>query len=202
MTKIKICGLMREEDVFCLNEQLPDLAGFIFAKGRRRYIPPETAKRFREMLVPEIKTVGVFVDESELMICEIAQKGIIDYVQLHGQEDESFIRKIKEGTGLPVIKAFRVKTPDDVRKAASSCADMILLDNGAGGTGEMFDHGLLEAADRPYILAGGLAPGNIADIVRKYSPYGVDASSGVETDGKKDPEKIKSFIKAVKSAVQ
>ncbi len=199
MVKIKICGIMEEHTCDVLNEMLPDYAGFIFAKQSRRYITPETALKFRERLDRKIKTVGVFVNEDIDTICDITRTGAIDVIQLHGDEDASKIFCLKEKTGLPVIKAYTMRSASDVGTAMRSVADMLLLDNGCG-TGEKFDHDLLEDVDRLYMLAGGLDPDNVADAVYKYCPYGVDVSSGVETDGKKDDDKIRRFIQAVRSA--
>jgi phosphoribosylanthranilate isomerase len=199
MTKIKICGIMRECDCDCLNEFLPDYAGFIFVEGRRRCISPETAAKFREKLDKRIKTVGVFLDDDIERIGGIADMGIIDMIQLHGQETDEYIAKVKERTGLPVMKAFTVRGIADVNTALHSSADMLLMDNGAG-TGEMFDHELIEEADRLFFLAGGLGPDNVGAAVERYCPYGVDVSTGVETDGHKDYDKIKRFIEAVRKA--
>lgn len=199
MVKIKICGIMEEQTCDVLNEVLSDYAGFIFAEKSRRYITPETACRLREKLDRRIQTVGVFVDEDIDTVCSIARTGAIDAIQLHGNEDAKTIFCLKEKTGLPIIKAYTMHSASDVGNAMRCAADMLLLDNGCG-TGEMFDHDLLEDVDRLYILAGGLDPENVADAVTKYCPYGVDVSSGVETDGKKDADKIRRFIKAVRSA--
>lgn len=199
MTKIKICGIMREEDVGYVNELLPDYVGFIFANGRRRYITPETALRFRTALDKRIKTVGVFVDEDIDVICDIARSGAIGAIQLHGNETDEQVRKIREMTGLTVLKAYAVDNAADVNEALASPADYLLLDNGAGGTGESFDWDYLEDVDRLYILAGGLTPENVAAAIRKYCPYGVDVSTGVETDGNKDYDKIRRFINAVRA---
>lgn len=198
-TKIKICGIMRDEDCDSLNELMPDFAGFVFAKGRRRYILPETARRFREKLDKRIKTVGVFLNEDIETVLSIAKSGIIDAVQLHGSETDDMIGRIKTETGLPVIKAFMAKGAVDVDSAMSSPADTLLFDNGCG-TGERFDWEMLEDVDRIYFLAGGLSPENVGEAVKRYNPYGVDVSSGVETDGQKDFDKIRRFIEAVRNA--
>lgn len=199
MVKIKICGIMREQDCDCLNELLPDCAGFIFAPKSRRYITPETALAFRERLDRRIKTVGVFVNEDIDLICDIARSGVIDAVQLHGTENNEYVKRVKELTGLTVVKAFTVKGGSDIDEAMQSEADMLLLDNGQG-TGESFDWDYLEDVDRFYYLAGGLTPENVGDAVTRYSPCGVDVSSGVETDGQKDPDKIRRFIQNVRNS--
>ena len=197
MCKIKICGIMREQDCDVLNEVLPDLAGFIFWEKSRRYITPETALRFRERLDKRIKTVGVFVDEAPENIAKIAASGAIDVIQLHGKEKDDTINRVKELTGKPVVKAFVIRDPVDIDPALRSSADMLLLDNGRG-TGESFDWENLEDVDRLYYLAGGLDPENVRAAIDRYCPYGVDVSSGVETDGQKDPDKIRKFVKAVR----
>ena len=197
MCKIKICGIMREQDCDVLNEVLPDLAGFIFWEKSRRYITPETALRFRERLDKRIKTVGVFVDDAPENIAKIAASGAIDVIQLHGKEKDDTINRVKELTGKPVVKAFVIRDPVDIDPALRSSADMLLLDNGRG-TGESFDWENLEDVDRLYYLAGGLDPENVRAAIDRYCPYGVDVSSGVETDGKKDPDKIRKFVKAVR----
>ncbi len=197
MCKIKICGIMREEDCDALNGLLPDYAGFIFAPKSRRYITPDTALAFRGRLDRRIQTVGVFVDEDIDVICDIARSGAIDAVQLHGSEPDGYVRRIKALTGLTVIKAFTVRGGTDIDEAMKSSADMLLLDNGCG-TGEQFDWDYLEDVDRLYFLAGGLTPDNIGGAVTRYCPYGVDVSSGVETDGAKDSAKIRRFIETVR----
>ena len=199
MVKIKICGMMREQDCECLNRVLPDCAGFIFAEKSRRYITPETAARFRGILDRKIRTFGVFLNEDISKVCEIASKGIIDVVQLHGSESDDYIREVKDRTGLTVVKAFLIHGAGDIGPAMQSAADILLLDNGCG-TGESFDWDYLEDVDRLYYLAGGLTPENVGTAVSRYSPYGVDVSSGVETDGQKDPDKIARFVQTARSS--
>ncbi len=199
MTRVKICGIMREQDCDTLNELMPDCTGFIFAKDRRRYISPETAQKFKERLDKRIKTFGVFVDEDIDEIVRIAGTGILDVIQLHGSESDDTVCRVKDRTGLTVIKAFKIDGAQAVNDAMNSSADYLLLDNGAGGTGEKFDHELLEDVDRLYYLAGGLTPENVSAAIERYCPYGVDVSSGVETDGQKDHSKIKKFIETVRS---
>ncbi len=198
MCKIKICGIMRDQDCDVLNEVLPDLAGFIFWNKSRRCITLDTALRFREKLDRRIKTVGVFVDETPERIAEIAATGAIDVIQLHGHETDETIELVKKLTGKPVMKAFVIKGAADIDPAMKSKADMLLLDNGRG-TGESFDWDNLEDVDRLYYLAGGLDPDNVYAAIDRYAPYGVDVSSGVETNGQKDPDKIRRFVKAVRS---
>lgn len=198
MVRIKICGLRRPEDVQAVNQYRPDLCGFIFAKGRRRYVEPETAAGLQKMLDPSVKSVGVFVDSPAEEILETARLVGMNMIQLHGQEGEDMVRELKARTGLPVIKAFSVSSAEDLRKASESCADLILLDSGKGGTGEMFDWSLLRQMERPFILAGGLSPENLENAVRRIRPYAVDISSGVETDGWKDPGKIGACVDIIR----
>ncbi|MGN0605961.1 MAG: phosphoribosylanthranilate isomerase [Oscillospiraceae bacterium] len=199
MIKIKICGIKRPEDAEYVNELRPDYIGFIFAEERKkRYIPPEKAEILRNMIDSDIKSVGVFVDSTYENICSIAERGIIDVIQLHGNESDEYISEIKKRTGLPVIKAFKISSAEDIKNAVKSCADYILLDNGVGGTGQSFDWKLIKNIDRPFFIAGGLDSGNVSEAVKKYSPYGVDTSSGVETDGIKDYNKICDFINQVR----
>ncbi len=199
MCKIKICGIMREETCGVLNELLPNYAGFIFAPKSRRCITRETAMKLREKLDKRIQTVGVFLNEDIDTVCDIARTGAINAIQLHGSEKNDYVQRVKELTGLTVIKAFTVRSGVDIISATESAADMLLLDNGCG-TGESFDWDYLEDVDRLYFLAGGLTPENVAGAARKYSPYGVDVSSGVETDGAKDNNKIRRFIEAVRTS--
>lgn len=198
--KAKICGLRTEADIEAVNEARPDFAGFIFAPGRKRYIRPEDARILREQLDPGITPVGVFVNAPAEEILKTAAAVGLGTVQLHGQESETFVMDLKEksGGGLRIIKAFRVSSTEDVRLAEGSPADLILLDNGRGGTGETFDWETIRDIKRPFILAGGIGADNVADAVRKTRPYAVDASSSLETDGHKDREKILRFMAAVR----
>lgn len=198
MTKIKLCGMMRPCDIEWANSCSPDYIGFIFAKKSRRYVSPETAAEFKGMLKPGIKAVGVFVEEDPAVVANLLEKGIIDIAQLHGKEDEEYIKSLKKKTDKPVFKAFRIDGPDDVAKANASCADMVLLDSGDGGTGRVFDWKLLKDIKRPYFLAGGLAPENIEEALRVLKPFGVDVSSGIETDGFKDQAKMADFTAKVR----
>ncbi len=202
---IKICGLRTREDVDAVNAVLPEYTGFIFDPSRRRYIPPERAEELRERLDPRIRPVGVFVDADVLEILNVLQVCRLDAVQLHGRESNEDIAELRRQAKaffpkreLLIIKAFRVDSREDVRAAEASLADLILLDHGPGGTGEAFDWTLLTDCTRPFILAGGLAPDNVQDAIERCGPWGVDASSSLETDGRKDPEKIRCFAKKVR----
>ncbi len=202
MTKLKLCGLVRICDIEAVNRLNPEYIGFVFAKKSRRYVDPAQARKLRARLDKGISPVGVFVNESPEAIADLVRSGIIDVVQLHGSEDEDFLRKLRELVSCPIIKAFSVKTPQDVRIACESSADLILLDSGGGGTGTVFDWDLLEPIRRPWFLAGGLSPENAADAIRRLAPYGVDVSSGIETDGVKDIQKMNDFVRAVRGAAE
>ena len=199
MTKAKFCGMMREEDLKAVNELHPDYIGFIFAPKSRRYVSPQKASSMKALLAEGIKAVGVFVDEDMSVVEDLLAQGIIDIAQLHGSEDEQYIRTLKEHSGRPVIKAFGIASYEDVKRAEASPADLILLDTPGGGTGRSFDRSLLKDIRRPYILAGGLSPDNVRQAVLKLRPYAVDVSSGIETDGSKDKTKMKEFMQEIKS---
>lgn len=196
--KIKLCGLTRPCDIEAVNELQPDYVGFVFAKKSRRYVSPEKAEELKAMLAPGIQAVGVFVNEEPEQIVSLLEAGIIDVAQLHGQEDEREIRRLRELTDHPLIQAFRIDTEQDVERANASTADYVLLDSGAGGTGTVFDWDLLQAIRRPYFLAGGLDTENLGTVKVKLNPYGVDVSSGIETDGYKDKEKMTAFVAAAR----
>ena len=197
MTKIKLCGLSRLCDIEAVNELRPEYVGFVFVNTSKRYISQEKAKELKKRLAPEIKTVGVFADKHPEQIAEICRKGIVDMVQLHGGEDEAYIRRLKSLMAQPVIRAFCIRTAEDADKAEKCPADYILLDSGAG-SGTTFDWKLVQNVERPYFLAGGLHIGNIKKAVEQLNPYRVDVSSGVETDGWKDKRKMQALIAAVR----
>lgn len=196
--KIKLCGLTRPCDIDAVNELQPDYIGFVFAKKSRRYVSPDKAAELKAMLAPGIQAVGVFVNEEPEQIAALLEAGTIDVAQLHGQESEAEIRRLRELTDHPLIQAFRIDTKEDVERANASTADYVLLDSGAGGTGTTFDWDLLQAIRRPYFLAGGLDTENLGTVKAKLDPYGVDVSSGIETDGYKDKEKMTAFVAAVR----
>ena len=198
MTKIKICGLSRLCDIDYVNTTMPDYIGFVFAPHSKRYVSPAQAAQLKARLSPCIKAAGVFVGEEAENILDIAGRGIIDIIQLHGSEDDHYISKLKAVSDVPIIKAFSIKSKKDIQTAVLSSADYILLDNGAGGTGDVFDWSLISEISRPYFLAGGLTPNNVEQAVAINHPFAVDASSGVETNGFKDFDKIKLFIETVR----
>lgn len=198
-TKIKICGLRRREDILAVNEAKPDYCGFIieFPKSFRSI----TADKVRELvkdLAPEIQAVGVFVNAPVELVSGLLNEGTIALAQLHGQENEVYIRELKKLTDKPLIKAFSVKTREDIEKALQSPADYILLDQGSGGTGKVFDWSLIPKIERPFFLAGGVGAENLEQAIREIRPYAVDLSSSVETDKWKNPEKIRNVVDIVR----
>ena len=198
--KIKLCGMFRACDIDYANEAKPDYVGFIlgFPKSHRN-IDAETARRLRSRLDTGIKAVGVFVNSPETTCAEYANCGIIDVIQLHGDEDADFIRRLRELTSAPIIKAAKIRTPEDIGRVQALGADYVLLDNGTG-TGEMFDHSLLDGAEirQPFFLAGGLTPENLRQAAESVRPYCVDLSSGVETDRLKDREKMLEAVRVIR----
>ena len=210
MTKIKLCGLRRAEDIEAANLLKPDYIGFVFykkskryisyeeAKILKRYLSPEAAGRLREKLNPSVSAVGVFVREAPEVVAGLLNGGIIDLAQLHGNEDEAYIKALRKLTDKPLIKAFQIKTTEELKKAEDSSADMILLDAGTGD-GVSFDWDILKSFNRPYFLAGGMTPENVSPAIEKLHPYGVDVSSGIETDGFKDLKKMREFVYNVRS---
>lgn len=200
MTKIKICGLTREIDIETVNRLQPDYIGFVFAEKSRRYVSPCRAKVLKENLMEGILAVGVFVNAPIEEVASLCMENVIDVVQLHGQEEESYIEELRKCINNPIIKAFQIEGLKDIHKANGSIADYVLLDNGTGGSGERFDWSLLSQITRPYFLAGGLSSKNIEDAFKRISPlpFAVDTSSGVETEGVKDHRKIEEFIRLVR----
>ena len=197
MTKIKVCGISRSDDAYACNAYMPDYIGFMFWEGSKRYITPERAEELGRILDERIQKVGVFLDDSISEVAKIASSGIIDIVQLHGAEDEAYISELKSRISLPVIKAFSVRKGATPEMINASSADMVLVDSGRGGTGEIFDWDFLKGITREYFLAGGLDPDNAA-AAAAIGAYALDVSSGVETDGYKDADKIRRFIGQVR----
>lgn len=197
MTRIKMCGLRRPEDIEAAGELLPEYIGFVFFPGSKRYVPPETARALKAGLNPGIRTVGVFVDEKPETVAKLLSDGTIDMAQLHGSEDEAYLAGLRKRTDKPLIRAFRVRGAEDALRAQASSADEILLDAGAGD-GKTFDWSWLRQVKRPYFLAGGLTPENAGRAVRELKPYAVDVSSGIETGGFKDIVKMRAFVRAVR----
>lgn len=197
MTKIKLCGLSRSYDIGAANELRPEYIGFIFAPKSKRYVTPRAAAELKQLLSPKIQAVGVFVNEKAEKIADLLYSGIIDIAQLHGNEDEGYISRLKQLTDKPLIKAFRIEAESDIADAERCSTDYILLDSGAG-TGTVFDWKLIQGIRRAYFLAGGLSIDNVGSAVKMLRPYAVDVSSGIETDGLKDREKMTAFVAAVR----
>lgn len=197
MTRIKFCGLSRPCDIEAANELKPEYIGFVFVSKRRRYITPEKAKELKQLLAPGISAVGVFIDENPESVASFLNHGVIDIAQLHGSEDEDYIRQLRALTDQPIIKAYRIESARDIEDAEHCSADYVLLDSGAG-TGTTFDWNLIRNIKRPYFLAGGLSPDNVRDAVSTLHPFAVDVSSGIETDGVKDKSKMAAFAAAVR----
>ena len=197
MTRIKLCGLSRIQDIETANRLKPDFIGFVFAQKSKRRVSHLTATQLKSKLDPEISAVGVFLDDDLDMVGALMNLGIVDMVQLHGSESEEYIAKLRTITNKPIIKAFIINSLEDVKRAEKSTADYILLDGGKG-SGKAFDWTLLRDIKRPYFLAGGLNPDNAADAVSGLRPYAVDVSTGIETDGFKDAEKMTAFVNAVR----
>lgn len=197
MTKIKLCGLSRRCDIEAANELKPEYVGFVFAKESRRYVSPSEAAELKRLTLPEIKTVGVFVNETPENVAELLKNGTVDMAQLHGNENEEYIRYLRILTDKPIIKAFRVVDEKDTEEAGKSSADFVLLDAGAGN-GKVFDWKCIKNLNRPYFLAGGLCADNVETAVKELHPYAVDVSSGIETNGYKDKTKMAAFVAAVR----
>ena len=198
--KVKICGLKTLEDIDYINEVLPDFAGFIFAESSRR-ISFNQAAKMKSKLNKNIKSIGVFVNEKTENIINAAEEGIIDLIQLHGNEDNNYIKEIGNKLKLPVIKAF--KADSNLKyNIENTIADYVLIDscnkNQFGGTGQLFDWGLIPETDKKIFLAGGLNADNIIRAIKEVNPYCLDINSGVEINGKKDRKKILEVMQIVK----
>lgn len=198
MTKIKMCGLSRTEDIKFANMIMPEFVGFVFYEKSSRYVDPVTAAELRWELDYRIAAVGVFVDAPVSFVADLARREVIDAVQLHGSENNEYIAKLRSMVDVPIIQAFRVSSPYDIESAVISDADFVLLDSGTG-TGKTFDHSLIKGLNRPYFLAGGITPENVREAAEKLHPYAVDASSSLEIDGVKSFERMKAFAEAVRN---
>lgn len=211
--KIKICGLKREEDIEYVNVCKPDYIGFVFA-GQKRKIDYDTAKHLKSKLDSSIRAVGVFVNENIEFIDRLVCDNIIDMIQLHGDEDENYISRLKEhlsvkgNQDIPIIKGVRVRSKEQVLESESLPVDYLLLDafseKDYGGVGVTFNHELIPELCKPYMLAGGIGFENVTKIIENISlknvsvPVCIDVSSSVETDGNKDYKKIKEMVNVVR----
>lgn len=216
--KVKMCGISKVDTIPAVVEAKPDYMGLVFAPSKRQVTVDEAkilveelhkqyAMKYNSAVEQsgndEIKTVGVFVNETLDNLVTIAKEVNLDAVQLHGDEDEAFIQALKEKTDVEVWKAVQICSAADAEAWIDSSADMLLFDayhkDERGGTGEVFDWSCLEEFERPFMLAGGIDSTNVARAIRTVRPYGIDISSGIETDGVKDDEKIKAFTNIVRT---
>ncbi len=200
-TKIKICGLTRKEDIQIANRYKPDFIGFVFADGRRK-LSFSTAESLRGELSKEIKVVGVFVNEPLDNFKDIVKNNLVDLIQLHGDETASYLLKLKEITNKSIIKVIRAKSGDYIKSQLLSECGYFLLDSYKkglyGGSGIAFDYSMLPKINKPFFIAGGLNRDNILDCILRTKPYGVDISSGVETNGVKDEGKVAEIIQMIR----
>lgn len=197
LTKVKVCGLSRECDIEYVNRLTPDYIGYVFWQRSRRYVTREQAEALTRRLDEAITPVGVFVDEEPELVSRLANEGTIKVIQLHGHEDEAYLKELRNTTDAPIIKAFKIRGGEDIEKANTFPSDYILLDNGYG-TGQTFDWSFVRGIKRPFFLAGGVNVDNVRNAIDKLLPYAVDISSGVETDGYKDFDKMRHFINKVR----
>lgn len=203
MAKVKICGIKREKDVEIVNSFMPDYVGFVFAESKRK-VSVEEAQRLILGLNPQIKKVGVFVNESYAKVMSIAQILKLDVLQFHGDEENEYLEKFKT---YEVWKAASIKSKSDIEKASLYNVNGIVVDSldesGNGGTGKKFDWSILKKYKnsilKPIFVAGGLNEENIQECIKELQPFGVDVSSGVESNGVKDKLKIKNFITKVRN---
>ena len=212
-TKIKICGLRRLEDMEYVNNYKPDYVGFVFAKSKRQ-VTWELAEKLRNALESNIIRVGVFVNQPVEWVADLVNRDIIQYAQLHGDEDHEYIKELRSiisnnvigadySRKTGIIKAVCVKDELDIDRANSYDCDYILLDTFSveceGGNGKTFDWSMIKKMNKPFFLAGGINESNVLQAINTVKPYGVDASSGLETDGYKDEGKIKDFVEKIRS---
>ncbi len=197
--RVKICGLSRAADIEAVNRVKPDYCGFVaeFPKSRRS-VSADRLRALRAELDDAVAPVGVFVDAPPALVAGLLNDGTLAAAQLHGSEDAAYIAALRALTGGTVWQAFRVRSAADVARAAESCADFVLLDAGQG-CGKVFDWRLLRGFPRPFGLAGGLTPDAVPAALETGAAL-LDVSGGVETDGRKDPGKIRDFVERVRSA--
>lgn len=206
MTKLKFCGLKTLDDVAICNELKPDYVGFILAESKRR-IDQATAQELRQALDPNIPCVGVFVNEEPETIQAYVDAGIIQVVQLHGDEDRAYIDKLRQLCQAPIIKSLAIKNKDSFQ--VDLACDAYLYDaynkHVRGGSGQAFNWDLISARPdkhraKAFFLAGGLNASNLAEAIRTTQPEVVDISSGIEgADDHKDYDKAKAICQIVRS---
>lgn len=198
MVKIKMCGLRSLEDIELVNRYKPDYVGFVFAQSKRK-VSHELAARMKKNLGDDIVSVGVFVDASQDEILKLFEEGVIEIAQLHGGESEDFINNLKEKSNseLKIIKAIEISQDIDIKKYDDSQADYLLLDSGKG-SGKTFDWSLVKKdINKKFFLAGGINISNVREAIDEFDPYAIDLSSGLETDGVKDENKIREIMEAI-----
>lgn len=204
--KIKFCGIRRLEDVAAVNLCQPDYMGMILSGGFRRSISQELAQRLVQEKSDAIAAVGVFVNESSETICRMAEQLHLQVIQLHGNESAEQIQTLQQKTGLPVWKALRIGTLQELEAAGTNPADCLILEGktgaGIGGTGVCADWELLarHSWNRSFFLAGGLQPENVLEAIATVSPTGVDFSSGIEEDGVKSLRRMKQLMTLIRGA--
>ena len=204
--KIKFCGIRRLEDVAAVNLCQPDYMGMILSGGFRRSISQELAQRLVQEKSDAIAVVGVFVNESSETICRMAEQVHLQVIQLHGNESAEQIQTLQQKTGLPVWKALRIGTLEELEAAGTNPADCLILEGktgaGIGGTGVCADWELLarHSWNRSFFLAGGLQPENVLEAIATVSPTGVDFSSGIEEDGVKSLRRMKQLMTLIRGA--
>lgn len=204
--RIKFCGIRRLEDVAAVNPCQPDYMGMILSGGFRRSISQEQAQRLVQEKSDAIAAVGVFVNESSETICRMAEQLHLQVIQLHGNESAEQIQTLQQKTGLPVWKALRIGTLEELEAAGTNPADCLILEGkmgaGIGGTGVCADWELLarHSWNRSFFLAGGLQPENVLEAIATVSPTGVDFSSGIEEDGVKSLRRMKQLMTLIRGA--
>lgn len=201
MTKIKICGLKSLEDVAIVNEVMPEYVGFVFAKSKRK-VSKDQALKMRGSLDSKIQVVGVFVKEPMKHIIELCSEGVIDCVQLHGEEALDYVLELKAKIEQPIIYARRL-VQQGVVQFEQWPVDFLLFDTYVkdvyGGSGKLIDYECVPKVRKPFFLAGGLTAETVGAAITSVSPYCVDVSSGVETNGTKDRDKIFKFVEQVRN---
>ena len=198
MVKVKICGLKRLEDIEIVNRYKPDFIGFVFADSKRK-VSHELASKLKDNLDSDIISVGVFVDASQDEILELYDGGIIEMAQLHGSENEDYINDLKQKTNgeMKIINAIEMSQDIDLSDYENSQADYLLLDSGKG-SGKTFDWRLIRKnLKKDFFLAGGLNSSNIKEAIEEFDPYAIDLSSGLESDGFKDENKIREVMEVI-----
>ncbi len=207
MTKIKLCGLTRPEDIEAANRLKPEYIGFVLWDKSSRFVSRQQAALLKKALLPAVNAVGVFVDEDPEAVASYLEEGIIDIAQLHGSEDREYMRTLRRLVPeREIIKAVRIEPEnslEDMLLEFRGCEpDFFLFDSGTG-SGQRFNWDRIKGAEiaRPFFLAGGLDPDNVAKTITELGPYAVDVSSGIETDKKKDTAKMERFVKTVRNAM-